>query len=143
MEYKEAGQLDCGKSIVGQNEDPLLGELVNDNKDSCESSRGVKLFNEIHRYGISRTHGNGKWFEESVEFVLMRLDLTADRARVAVIFYEGLHPRPDIVLTNQFDGLVLTVTACKWMIVLEMQDMKSYVIMVWDIDSVIEERSEE
>ena len=80
MEYKEAGQLDCGKSIVSQNEDPLLGELVNDNKDGCESSQGGKLFDEIHRYGIPRTHRNGKWFEESVGFVLMRLDSTTDCA---------------------------------------------------------------
>src|SRR6266542_1678110 len=28
MEYKEAGQLYCGKSVVGQNEDSLLGESV-------------------------------------------------------------------------------------------------------------------
>ena len=38
MEYKEAGQLNCGKSIMDQNEDPLLGESVNNNKDGCESS---------------------------------------------------------------------------------------------------------
>ncbi len=82
MEYKEpeAGQLDCSKSIVDQNEDPLLGESVNNNKDGCESSRGGKLFNEIHRYGISGTCRNRKWFEESIGFVLTRLDLTADRA---------------------------------------------------------------
>ena len=82
MEYKEpeAGQLDCSKSIVDQNEDPLLGESVNDNKDGCESSRGGKLFDEVHRYGIPEMHGNGKWFEESIGFVPTRLDLTADRA---------------------------------------------------------------
>ena len=38
MEYKEAGQLYCGKSVVGWNEDSLLGESVNDNKNGCESS---------------------------------------------------------------------------------------------------------
>ena len=80
MEYKEAGQLDCGKSIVDWNEDILLGESVNDNKDGCESSQGGKLFNEVHRYGIPGTCRNGKWFEESIGFVPMRLDLTADCA---------------------------------------------------------------
>ncbi len=80
MEYKEAGQLDCGKSIVDWNEDILLGESVNDNKDGCESSRGRKLFDEIHRYGIPGMHGNGKWFEESIGFVLTRLGSTTDCA---------------------------------------------------------------
>ncbi len=80
MEYKETGQLYCGKSVVGRNEDSLLGESVNDNKDGCESSRGGKLFNEVHRYGIPGLCGNGKWFEESIGFVLTRLDLTADCA---------------------------------------------------------------
>ena len=37
MEYKEAGQLYRSKSVVDQNEDSLLGELVNDNKYGCES----------------------------------------------------------------------------------------------------------
>ena len=80
MEYKETGQLYCGKSVVGRNEDSLLGESVNDNKDGCESSQGGKLFNEVHRYGIPGLCGNGKWFEESIGFVLTRLDLTADCA---------------------------------------------------------------
>jgi len=80
MEYKEAGQLDCSKSIMGQNEDSLLGESVNDSKNGCKSSQGGKLFNEIHRYGIPRTCGNGKWFEESIGLVLTRLDSTADCA---------------------------------------------------------------
>ncbi len=40
MEYKEAGQLYHGKSVVDQNKDSLLGESVNDNKDGCESSQG-------------------------------------------------------------------------------------------------------
>src|SRR6266540_3723609 len=119
VEYKEASQLDCGKSIVGRNEDPLLGESVNDNKDGCESSRGRKLFNEVHRYGIPRTRGNGKWFEKSIGFVLMRLDSAADRAQVTVVFYEGLHTGPDIISTNQFGSLVLTVMTCKRVIVLE------------------------
>ena len=76
MKYEEAGQLYHSKSVVGWNEDSLLGESVNDNKDGCESSRGEKLFDEIHRYGIPGTCRNGKWFEESIGFVLMRLDLT-------------------------------------------------------------------
>ena len=80
MEYEETGQLYRGKSVVGQNEDSLLGELVNDNKDGCESSRGGKLFDEVHRYGIPGTCGNGKWFEESIGFVPTRLDLTTDYA---------------------------------------------------------------
>ena len=63
MEYKEAGQLYRGKSVMGRNEDSLLGESVNDNKDGCESSQGGKLFNEIHKYGIPGTCRNGKWFE--------------------------------------------------------------------------------
>ena len=80
MEYEETGQLYHGKRVVGRNEDSLLGESVNDNKDGCESSQGGKLFNEIHRYGIPRMFGNGKWFEESIGLVPMRLDLTADCA---------------------------------------------------------------
>src|SRR6266540_3493925 len=97
MEYKEAGQLYCGKSVVGRNEDSLLIEFVNDNKDGCESSRGGKLFDEIYRYRFPETCGNGKWFEESIGFVLTRLDLTTDCARVAVVFNEGLHTGPDII----------------------------------------------
>ena len=65
---------------MGQNEDSLLGESVNNNKDGCESSQGGKLFNEVHRYGIPGPRGNGKWFEESIGFVLMRLDSAADHA---------------------------------------------------------------
>ena len=80
VEYKEASQLYRGKSVMDQNEDFLLGESVNDNKDGCESSRGRKLFDEVHRYGIPGTCGNGKWFEESIGFVPTRLDLTADCA---------------------------------------------------------------
>ena len=80
MEYEETGQLYRSKSVVSQNEDSLLGESVNDNKDGCESSRGGKLFDEVHRYGIPEMHGNGKWFEESIGFVPTRLDLIADCA---------------------------------------------------------------
>ena len=80
MEYKEAGQLYRGKSVVGWNEDSLLGESVNNNKDGCESSRGGKLFNEVHRYEIPGPCRNGKWFEKSIRFVPMRLDSTADCA---------------------------------------------------------------
>ena len=78
MEYKEAGKLYCGKCVMDQDEDSLLGELVNDNKDGCESSQGGKLFDEIHRYGIPGTCGNGKWFDEFIGFVLTRLDLTTE-----------------------------------------------------------------
>ena len=80
MEYKEAAQLYHGKSVMGWNEDFLLGELVNDNKDGCESSQGRKLLYEIHRYGIPGMCGNGKWFEESIGFVPTRLDSTTDCA---------------------------------------------------------------
>ena len=58
MEYEETGQLYHCKSVVDRNEDSLLGESVNNNKDGCESSRGGKLFNEVHRYGIPGTHRN-------------------------------------------------------------------------------------
>ena len=80
MEYKETGQLYHNKSVVGRNEDSLLGESVNDNKDGCESSPGGKLFDEVHRYGIPGPRRNGKWFEESIGFVPMRLNSTADCA---------------------------------------------------------------
>ncbi len=80
MKYEEAGQLYRGKSVVGWNEDSLLGESVNNNKDGCESSQHGKLFDRVHRYGIPGTCGNGKWFEESIGFVPMRLDSTADCA---------------------------------------------------------------
>ena len=38
MEYEEASQLYCDKCVVGQDEDSLLGESVNDNKDGCKTS---------------------------------------------------------------------------------------------------------
>ena len=38
VEYKEASQLYCSKGVVDRNEDSLLGESVNNNKNGCESS---------------------------------------------------------------------------------------------------------
>src|SRR6266508_6369245 len=105
MEYEEASQLYHGKCVMGRNEDSLLGESINDNKDGCETSRGGKLLDKIHRDGIPGTRGNGKRFEESIEFMPTRLDSAADCARVAKVFYEGPHTRPYIISTNQFDGL--------------------------------------
>src|SRR6266508_3127464 len=91
MEYEEASQLYRGKCVMGRNEDSLLGEAINDNKDGREAGRGGKLLDKIHRDGIPGTRGNGKRFEESIGFMPTRLDSAADCARVAIVFYEGPH----------------------------------------------------
>ena len=38
MEYEEASQLNYGEGVMCRNENTLLRELINNNKDSCVTS---------------------------------------------------------------------------------------------------------
>jgi len=97
MEYKKSGKLYHGKCVVSQNEDALFGYVINNDEDGCIARRGWKLYYEIHGYGVPRSHGDGEWFKEAIEFVPMGLAPSTDCARVAVVFDKVPHAWPGIL----------------------------------------------
>jgi hypothetical protein len=68
---KEFGELDRGEGVVCRDEDPLFRQAVDDNEDSIVSSRGRKVFDEVHQDGVPWKVGDRKLFEEAVRLVAM------------------------------------------------------------------------
>ena len=73
---------------MGRNEDTLLAETVNDDKDGGKSVGLGKLLNEVHGDGVPGTIGDWKLLYSSIGLVTRSLRTFASGTRCAVVLDE-------------------------------------------------------
>ena len=73
MEYEQLGKQWGIDHIDCRNEDGLLGELIDDNKDGIKTRGGQELLNEVHGDGIPWVFQDWELLKESTEVMSLRL----------------------------------------------------------------------
>lgn len=125
---------------MGRNEDTLLAETVNDDKDGGKSVGLGKLLNEVHGDGVPGTFSDRKLLQKSIRPMSAWLTTKTLDTGLAVVLSELTDLRPDIVTQYQLGGLLDTRMTCEDMIVSRLSDAKSKVSRVGDIDAIVEEQ---
>ena len=137
MKDEELGKICRGGCIVSRNKDCLFGELINNDQDCHMSGRAQELLYEIHGDGVPGFLWDQKLLQCSIGSVPWRFSSVTICAGLTEILYKVSEARPNILTSDQHDGLVLTEMSSSQMVVLVSEYTEMEVVSVWYVDLTI------
>ena len=122
------------------NEDSLLSESVNNHKNSIKSRRGRKLLDEVHRNGIPWAFRDRELFQVTIWLMALGLGLHAGNTRLAKVLDIGVDLGPSVVMSDKFQGLILSEMARKGMVMLVLHDFEPEVVDIGNVNAIIQSK---
>ena len=118
------GKLGHHNVVRSRNKDALFGESINDYKDCHVSVRVRKVFDEVDGNGIPGSLGDRGLLQKSVGFMTRGFRSFASGTGTAKVLNKGAEIRPNIVVVDRFESLVLPEVSCENMIMFVLQNLE-------------------
>ena len=85
---------------MGQNENALLREAINDNEDGGVSTREGKVFNEIHGDGVPSLLWHRELSEESIGAMMRGLGTSTSSTGAHILLDKGAELWPSVFASD-------------------------------------------
>ena len=130
VDEEQLGELWRCDSVGGRNEDALFRETIHHDEDGGEAGGRRKLFDEVHGDGVPRFLWNRKLLECAIGFVTTVFGTHTGSTGSEVVLNEGAEVWPEILLTNEGEGLVLSIMSSKNMVMLVLENAEMEIVGV-------------
>ena len=137
MEYEEFSKLRRVDGVMSGDEDGLLGETINDDKNGGEAGGGWELFDEVHGDGVPWLIGDRELLESSVGAMTRGFRMVTSSTGFDIVLHEGVNSGPSVLAADKFQSLVDAKVTRERVVMLIAEDSEPEVSIVRNVDAIV------